>query len=264
MIDILQKIARNKRTEINALYPDEKARQTIIQQATAKKVAATVSMSGSLRETPGGIIAEFKRRSPSRADIFPMADVTEIIPQYAAKGAAACSVLTDTRFFGGCNADLAIASNLSPNTPLLRKDFIVDPIQIHEARLLGANAVLLIAAILTPEEMASCNSIAHSLGMEALVEIHDSCELDKITFIPDMLGVNNRNLSTFHTDINHSLHLASGLPADTLLVAESGIRTPDDARRLRDAGFTGFLIGEALMSSPDPGATLKRFINETV
>ncbi|MDE5647354.1 MAG: indole-3-glycerol phosphate synthase TrpC [Muribaculaceae bacterium] len=264
MTDILQRIAQNKRAEINALFHDEEARQTITQQATANKAPATISMSGNLRKTPGGIIAEFKRRSPSKADIFPMADVTEIIPQYAANGAAACSVLTDTRFFGGCNADLAIARTLSQSIPLLRKDFIIDPIQIHEARLLGANAILLIAAILTPDEMASCNSVAHSLGMEALVEIHDSSELDKITFIPDMLGVNNRNLSTFHTDINNSLHLASTLPADTLLVAESGIRTPDDIRRLRDAGFTGFLIGEAFMSSPDPGATLKNFVNETV
>lgn len=260
MNDILSEIARNKRAEVRALYPDESQLQKFMVDCQLPQV---FSMSSSLRTTPGGIIAEFKRRSPSKRDISPMADVAEVIPAYVKSGAAACSVLTDTRFFGGSTADLAMARTMSAGVPLLRKDFIVAPPQIYEARLLGASAILLIAAILTSDEMARYNSLAHTLGMEALVEIHDFSELNKITFAPDMLGVNNRNLSSFHTDINHSLDLASRLPSDTLLIAESGIKTPDDLRRLRDAGFTGFLIGEAFMSTDNPGETLKKFIHET-
>lgn len=261
MNDILSEIARNKRAEVKALYPDETRLLKVM--ADSPQLPPVFSMSSSLRTTPGGIIAEFKRRSPSKGEISPMADVTEVIPAYVKNGAAACSVLTDTRFFGGSTADLAVAHTISDDIPLLRKDFIVAPAQIYEARLLGASAILLIAAILTSEEMTRYNSLAHALGMEALVEIHDFSELDKITFAPDMLGVNNRNLSSFHTDINHSLDLASRLPSETLMVAESGIKTPGDLRRLRDAGFTGFLIGEAFMSTDNPGETLKKFIHET-
>lgn len=262
MNDILSKMARNRRNEVMALYPNDTVLQKMI--ADCNQLPLTFSMSSSLRNTPGGIIAEFKRRSPSKGDIFPMADAAEVIPAYVNNGAAGCSVLTDTRFFGGSTVDLAIARKLSNNVPLLCKDFIVTPAQIYEARLLGASAILLIAAILTSEEITRYNSLAHSLGMETLVEIHDFIELDKITFTPDMLGVNNRDLFSFHTDITHSLDLASRLPSGILLVAESGIKTPDDMLRLRDAGFTGFLIGEAFMSTYDPGATLKKFIHETI
>lgn len=218
-------------------------------------------MSESIRKNPGGIIAEFKRRSPSKGDIAPMADVARIVPQYVEAGAAACSILTDTRFFGGSNADLAVAQTLAHETPLLRKDFIVSSVQIEEARALGASAILLIAAILSAKELSEFNDRAHKYRMEALVEIHDLKELDKLSFTPDMLGVNNRNLSSFHTDVAHSFELVKSLPKDTLLVAESGIKTPDDLKRLRDAGFSGFLIGEAFMSSPNPGEILKQFIN---
>lgn len=262
MNDILLEIAANRRREIAALYPDDRALpHTVADHGT---LLPTFSMSESLRETPGGIIAEFKRRSPSKGDIFPMADIVDVIPQYVSAGAAACSVLTDTRYFGGSTADLANARTLSGTVPLLRKDFIISPAQIHEARLLGASAILLIAAILTPDELEQYNDLAHTLGMEALVEIHDITELDKIRFRPDMLGVNNRNLSSFHTDVNHSMNLIGSLPADTVLVAESGIRNSTDLCRLRDAGFTGFLIGEAFMSSAHPADTLKNFINETI
>ncbi|MDE6644652.1 MAG: indole-3-glycerol phosphate synthase TrpC [Muribaculaceae bacterium] len=262
MNDILQKIAANKRREVAAIYPGDRALQHLI--AVYDKLPDTHSMAASLRSTPGGIIAEFKRRSPSKGEIFPMADVAEVIPQYVQGGAAACSVLTDTRYFGGASTDLAVARTLAGGVPLLRKDFVVTPAQIYNARLLGASAILLIAAILTPDELEQYNNLAHTLGMEALVEIHDISELDKINFHPDMLGVNNRDLSSFHTDVNHSMELVASLPADTLLVAESGIKTPADLCRLRDAGFTGFLIGEAFMSTPEPGATLKKFINATV
>ena len=262
MNDILLTIAENKRREIAAIYPGDSALQQLV--AVYDRLPETYSMSASLRSAPAGIIAEFKRRSPSKGDIFPMADVAEVIPQYVQAGAAACSVLTDTRFFGGSASDLALARTLAGSVPLLRKDFVIAPAQIYNARLLGASAILLIAAILTSDELEQYNNLAHTLGMEALVEIHDISELDKINFCPDMLGVNNRNLSSFHTDVNHSMELVASLPTDTLLVAESGIKTPADLRRLRDAGFTGFLIGEAFMSTPDPGKTLKNFLHETV
>lgn len=262
MKDILNIIAENKKREIEALYLHRDF--PLFQVRAEGEIYPVYSMSESLRLTPGGIIAEFKRRSPSKGDISPMADVADIIPQYVSNGAAACSVLTDTRFFGGSKADLAIARTLTRKTPLLRKDFILSYVQIYEARVLGASAILLIAAILSEKELSTLFDYAHSLGLEALVEIHNMDELDKITFKPDMLGVNNRNLSSFHTDVNHSFNIAKYLPSDWLLVAESGIKKPEDIKRLKDAGFSGFLIGEAFMSSPDPGATLKQFINEGI
>ena len=163
MNDILSKMARNRRNEVMALYPNDTVLQKMI--ADCNQLPPTFSMSSSLRNTPGGIIAEFKRRSPSKGDIFPMADAAEVIPAYVNNGAAGCSVLTDTRFFGGSTVDLAIARKLSNNVPLLCKDFIVTPAQIYEARLLGASAILLIAAILTSEEITRYNSLAHSLGL---------------------------------------------------------------------------------------------------
>lgn len=258
MNDILKIIAENKRREVDALYRFQKKPYIAQDKLWLKPV---YSLSESLLSKKGGIIAEFKRRSPSKGDIAPMADVAKIIPKYCESGAAACSVLTDTRFFGGSPADLAVAQTLAHETPLLRKDFIISKIQIEEARALGASAVLLIAAILSKQELEEFNSYAHSFRMEALVEIHDVKELEKLTFTPDILGVNNRNLSSFHTDVARSFELVNSLPKDCVLVAESGIKTPEDIRRLRDVGFQGFLIGEAFMSTSDPGKTLKNFID---
>ena len=260
MNDILKVIADNKRREISALYPKDDPDSLNIDKSCLPPL---YSMKESIVNTPGGIIAEFKRRSPSKGDISPMADVSKIIPEYVKSGASACSVLTDTRFFCGANTDLAVARTLADKTPLLRKDFIISKIQIHEARKLGASAILLIAAILSKEEMREFNEYAHSLGLEALVEIHDIKELDKIDFKPDMLGVNNRNLSSFQTSVSHSFEIISSLPKDCVLVAESGIKNPDDLKRLRESGFNGFLIGEAFMSTKNPGETLKSFIDES-
>ena len=258
MNDILKIIADNKRKEIEALYDSVHFKSC----HNIKDTQPVVNMSKRLKDSPTGIIAEFKRRSPSKGEISPMADISQIIPEYVKGGATACSVLTDTRFFGGSNYDLALASTLAKGIPLLRKDFIISKIQIEEARELGASAILLIATILSKEELESFNDYAHSLKMEALIEIHEIKELDKLTFKPDMLGVNNRNLSSFHTDVNHSLEIAGSLPKDCILIAESGIKSPEDVKRLRDIGFSGFLIGETFMSSPDPGETLKKFIDE--
>lgn len=260
MTDILQTIVENKRREIEALYRfNSRPANSVDDKLWLKPV---YSMSQSLKDIPGGIIAEFKRRSPSKGDIFPMADVAKIVPEYLKGGAAACSILTDSRFFGGSAADLAIAQTLAGETPLLRKDFILSKEQIEESRALGASAILLVAAILSKEQLEEFHLYAHKLNMETLVEIHSLNELDKINFQPDMLGVNNRNLSSFHTDLKHSQELASSLPKDCVWVAESGIKSPDDVKRLKDCGFIGFLIGEAFMSSPNPGETLGKFLNE--
>ena len=260
MKDILQEIAKNKRREIYDLYPYEYKEPKDIKHLPLPPV---YSMKKSLQNTPAGIIAEFKRRSPSKGEISPMADVNKIVRQYNNGGAAALSILTDTRFFGGAITDLAMATKLSGEIPVLRKDFIVSKVQIKEARKLGASAILLIAAILTKNEMKEFHDYAHYLDLEVLTEIHEAGELDKITYQPDMLGVNNRNLSSFQTDVNHSYELIKSLPDDILLVAESGIKSPEDIKRLKDVGFTGFLIGEAFMSTPNPGETLRRFVNES-
>lgn len=260
MRDILHTIAENKRREISALFPSDDFAKELFE--TKQSLPETFSISERLQSMPFGIIAEFKRRSPSKGEIFAMADVTEIIPQYVNCGAAAASVLTDTRFFGGSQTDLCVARSFSETMPLLRKDFIISKAQIYEARWLGASAILLIADILSEKELMEFNNLAHSLQMEALVEIHDIKELSKITFSPDMLGVNNRNLSSFHTDVSHSLKLISELPKDCVLVAESGMKTSEDIKRLKEAGFNGFLIGEAFMSTQNPGQTLKNFIKE--
>lgn len=261
MKDILKRIADNKRKEIEALFPYV---SDISLKDLGDRLPEVHSMRESILKSPGGIISEFKRRSPSKGEICPMGDVSEIVREYKDNGASAISVLTDTVFFGGSVADLAVARGISANVPLLRKDFIISKVQIAEARRYGASAVLLIAAILSDDELSELNDYAHSLNLEALVEIHNLKELDKIKFLPDMLGVNNRNLNSFHTDVNHSFEIAEKLPSGTILVAESGIKTPEDIKRLRDKGFQGFLIGEAFMSTPNPGATLSCFIKESL
>ncbi len=257
MADILERIIANRRHEVAA-------RKHIIPQELLRELPsarpAVSSMRQSILSTPGGIIAEFKRRSPSKGDISPMADAVSTVTDYQQNGAAASSVLTDTRYFGGSIDDLqcvAIATSL----PLLRKDFIVDTYQIDEARLAGASAVLLIASALSSHEIASMTDYAHRSGLEVLLELHGENEISKLYSEADMIGINNRNLGTFHTDTAQSLRLIDSLPHSCVKIAESGIATPDDLSRLRSAGFDGFLIGEAFMKTPRPGLTLKHFID---
>lgn len=253
MANILQQIVDNKRREIEAMsrYP---------LPAEAPVTRQQHSMSRALLDSTTGIIAEFKRRSPSKGEIHPMAMVSEVIPAYTRAGAAASSVLTDTPYFGGALTDLCAARVLT-DIPLLRKDFIVSEFQIHEAALYGADAVLLIASALNREEIARYTVCAHSLGLEVLLELHSADELDKLCPDADMAGVNNRNLSTFHTDPTLSLTLARELPGNVVKVAESGLTSFDEVLRLRDAGYRGFLIGETFMRHTDPGEALARFIN---
>lgn len=259
MNNILQKIVDNKRREVEALN----ARGGNITNELTPRLFlnAPASMSNAIKESTNGIIAEFKRRSPSKGEIHPLALVSDIVPEYEAAGAAACSVLTDTVFFGGALSDLALASETT-RLPLLRKDFIVDERQIYEARIFGASAVLLIAAVLSFDEITRYTSLAHNLGLEVLLELHSTADLDRFVLEADMVGVNNRDLTTFRTDTNTSLSIVASLPADIVKIAESGISSPDEIHRLRDAGYDGFLIGEHFMIQPSPGKALKQFINE--
>lgn len=256
--DILTTIMQHKRLEVAAQQARIPARR--LEQAIAQQ-PATRSMSRSLRAARAGIIAEFKRRSPSRDWICREAKVADIIPQYAQGGAAALSVLTDKKFFGGSLDDLRQARSLC-QLPILRKDFICTEYQLLEARAAGADAVLLIAAVLTPAVCCRLTAQAHDLGLEVLLELHDASEVACLEAGPDMVGVNNRHLGTFHTDVSHALTLAGELPEKSLKVAESGITTAAELQHLKQAGFDGFLIGSALMDAPQPQLQLQKLLSQ--
>jgi len=261
MKDILQGIIANKRIEVEQqkkLVPPETLAE-LLAQAMLRPVN---SMRAALAASPTGIIAEFKRKSPSKGWIFPDAEVEKVVPAYEQAGASACSVLTDHRFFGGSLDDLRAARRLV-SLPLLRKEFIIDPYQLAEARVAGADAVLLIAAVLTPEECSNLAKAAHELHLEVLLEIHGETELTHLNPGIDMLGINNRNLGTFETSLNHSFNMdirINKLNSRILLVSESGISHPSTITELRKQGFRGFLIGETFMRGGTPGETLTEFI----
>ncbi|WP_308745791.1 indole-3-glycerol phosphate synthase TrpC [uncultured Bacteroides sp.] len=256
MKDILSEIIANKRFEVDL----QKQAISIEQlQEGISEAPAIRSMKQALVSSKSGVIAEFKRRSPSKGWIKQGALPEEIIPSYVKAGASALSILTDEKFFGGSLKDIRTARPLV-EVPILRKDFIIDEYQLYQAKIVGADAVLLIAAAL---ELKKCNELAekaHSLGLEVLLEIHNSDELGYINKEVDMVGINNRNLGTFFTDVENSFRLAGQLPQNAVLVSESGISDPETVKRLRAAGFRGFLIGETFMKTGQPGETLQNFL----
>lgn len=280
-MDILSEITDHKRIEVElqkqAVSPEQLREQ--VRDLMENSPAPRRSMKRALASSPAGIIAEFKRRSPSKGWIYETAKADEIPAAYEAAGASAISILTDEKFFGGSLRDIRTARPLV-DIPILRKDFIIDEYQLLQARIAGADAVLLIAACLTQEECADLTARAHVLGLEVLLEIHSPRELAYISKDVDMVGVNNRNLGTFVTDVENSFRIAGQLrqtiagvrnisdaqgSSDTprnlpLLVSESGISHPETICRLRTAGFRGFLIGETFMKTPQPGDALKGFI----
>lgn len=205
------------------------------------------------------IIAEFKRRSPSKGVIRADADLRQIVSSYAAGGAAALSVLTEEDYFSGSLDDLRIAKSIV-NLPVLRKDFIFDEYQVYESAAAGADAILLIAAALDDQKLELLRRLAEDgLGMDALVEVHTHEEMRRaVACGANLIGVNNRNLHTFEVSLDTSLSLAADAPSDTVLISESGIKNASDLARLRDAGYRGFLIGESLMRSEDPEAALRQ------
>ena len=260
MKDILQDIIANKRIEVERQKQAVRL-QTLLGMGGERLEHPARSMRAALAASSSGIIAEFKRKSPSKGWLHPDAAIADVLPAYEKGGASACSVLTDSNFFGGSLGDLCKARSLV-GLPLLRKDFIIDEYQLYQACIVGADAVLLIAAALRKEQCSMLAAKAHELKLEVLLEIHSEQELEYIEDNIDMVGVNNRNLGTFHTDVENSFRLAEKLPKEMLLVSESGISSPQTVRQLRAAGFRGFLIGENFMKTPQPGNALKEFISK--
>ncbi len=262
MKDILEEIVAYKRVEV-ARQKEEMAPRKLyaLVEGIMAEERPPHSMRKALADSPYGIIAEFKRKSPSKGWINVGASPVEVVPQYARNGASALSVLTDEEYFGG---SLDYVRQVRPlvDIPILRKDFIIDEYQLFQAKETGADAVLLIAADLPLGECRQLVRTAHELGLETLLEIHSESELDYVDCEPDMVGVNNRNLGTFHTDVRNSFRLAPLLPEEVLKVSESGISEPETIRLLREAGFRGFLIGERFMREENSGETLAEFIAE--
>jgi len=220
------------------------------------------SLRQALLNSETGIIAEFKRRSPSKGWIKEEGRAGIIPLSYQQNGAAALSILTDKQYFGGHDRFITEARLSGVTLPILYKNFVIDEFQLYEAALCGASAVLLIAACLTKQECGKLLQKAHELGLEVLLEMHSEKELEYCELEPDVYGINNRNLGSFVTDINNSFRLAGLLPKDAVKVSESGISKPETIRELRQAGFQGFLIGETFMKTPDPGKALREFIND--
>ena len=251
-MDILETIVAHKRMEV--AHQKEAAPLDLLFSLGSQRLSRpAISMRQALMRSSSGIIAEFKRRSPSKGWLSPHAKVEDVVSSYARNGVAACSILTDRRFFGGSFTDLQRARSLV-HLPLLRKDFMLDEYQIYQSRVLGADVVLLIAAILTQELCKKLARIAHQLDMEVLLEVHNEREIAYYNENIDLLGVNNRNLGTFQTDISNSFQMIEFIRSETgtgigapLLVSESGIYNIRELNSLRTAGFRGFLIGEAFM-----------------
>ena len=263
MKDILEEIVANKRQEVaqaKKLLP-AKELYPLVEKIIDENGLKQRFMRECLCQSASGIISEFKRKSPSKGWIHEDASVTDVVPKYAANGASAISILTDYNYFGG---QQDFIRNVRPTieTPILRKDFIIDEYQLYEAKSIGADAVLLIAADLSQTEFCTLLQKAHELGLEVLLEVHDRKELDYIRPEVDMVGVNNRHLGTFHTDVQQSFDIADRLPKEFTLVSESGISQPETVKKLREVGFRGFLIGETFMKEPDPGEALKSFIQK--
>ena len=206
-----------------------------------------------------GIIAEFKRKSPSKGMINGSARIEEVTKGYSQSGASALSVLTDYNFFGGSVDDLMKAREVN-QIPVLRKEFIIDEYQVYEAKAVGADAVLLIAAILTPEETKKLAKKANELNLQVLLELYDDEELKRINDFVHVVGVNNRNLKTFEVNLQHSVQLAKKIPSGFTKISESGISTPQDILFLREHGFEGFLIGENFMKTPCPEKAFHDFV----
>ena len=261
MQDILSEIVANKHIEV------ERFKAALSEREIHRRVEplldfSVASMSQALATSDSGIIAEFKRKSPSkgwikedgRADLIPLS--------YQQNGASALSILTDEKYFGGRDTFIKTARESGVTLPVLYKNFVVDEYQLFQARLCGASAVLLIAADLKLDECRSLLKMAHELKLEVLLEMHAESELDYAALEPDMCGINNRNLGTFITDIQNSYRLAELLPKEACKVSESGISDPQTVRELRNVGFRGFLIGETFMKAENPGDALRLFIEK--
>ncbi|MGB0837778.1 MAG: indole-3-glycerol phosphate synthase TrpC [Flavobacteriaceae bacterium] len=259
-MNTLEKIISFKKKEIQKIK-SEITIESLVKSPTFKRTP--ISLADSLiAKGSSGVIAEFKRQSPSKGVINGQADIQQVTHDYLQAGVAAQSILTDTAFFGGSVMDLVSARTINSSVPILRKDFIVDAFQIVEAKAIGADAILLIAACLTAEELKNYGRLAQDLGLDVLYEVHDESELDKLGMLPKILGINNRNLKTFEVDLEHSIKMAEQLPDSVIRVSESGISDPKVVMGLKQYGFQGFLIGEEFMKTDNPGEACKAFIDQ--
>jgi indole-3-glycerol phosphate synthase len=255
-MNILDTIIAYKKTEVKK----RKSEASVAELEKSKLfVRNTLSLKESLQnKAMTGIIAEFKRRSPSKDVINNEADVVATTSAYAQKGASGLSVLTDSKFFGGSSDDLTRAR--VNNIPILRKDFIIDEYQVIESKSIGADVILLIADVLSQHVVKRLAAFAKNIGLEVLLEIHSEKELDHISDAVDMVGINNRDLKTFEVDINTSLQLIKKIPGNKVMISESGISNAETIVILKAAGFKGFLIGEAFMKCEDPGKAFADFV----
>ena len=261
--DILAKIVAKKRDE---LVERRQSASLAAIESQAQDVAPCRGFVDALTaKTRGGepaVIAELKKASPSEGTIRPDFDPPAIAKSYAAHGAACLSILTDESFFQGSD-DYLQAGRAAVALPTLRKDFTIDPYQIFEARVIGADAILLIAAILTDDELASFARLADDLGLDALIEVHDAEELTRVLALePRVIGINNRDLRTFTTSLDTTIDLLAGIPDEVMVVSESGIKTTSDVAKLAHAGLSAFLVGTAFMRSAEPGVELARLFSD--
>lgn len=260
-MDILEEITAYKRIEV------ERMKQQVPPRDLYNKVERMIdtpvpSMRKALQDADTGIIAEFKRKSPSKGWINESGRADDIPLAYQQNEAAALSILTDERYFGGKDEFVSVARRSGVTIPVLYKNFIIDEYQLFQARACGASAALLIAADLKLAECRMLLHTAHELGLEVLLEMHSEAELDYAELEPDMYGINNRNLGTFVTDVQNSFSMAARLPKDVCKVSESGIGNPETVRQLKLAGYSGFLIGENFMKTDNPGESLKQFLQQ--
>ena len=255
-MSILDRILETKRAEVAAA---KRERPDV--ESSARAAPKPRDFVGALHARRPAVIAEIKRASPSRGVLRADFDPASIAKSYENAGAACISVLTDREFFQGA-AEHLTAARAACALPALRKDFLVDPYQAYEARALGADCVLLIAACLEDAHMRELEDLAHSLGMAVLVEVHDADELERaLALRTPLLGINNRNLRTFETRLETTLDLLPRIPVGRVVITESGILSTDDVRRMRDQGVNAFLVGEAFMRADDPGKALKKLFS---
>jgi indole-3-glycerol phosphate synthase len=256
-MNILEQIVEHKKFEVERRKSEVRIAQL---EETSYFNRQTLSLKESLqKESKTGIIAEFKRKSPSKGVINDKANVADVTRGYAENGASALSVLTDEIFFGGSSLDLMEAR--VNEIPILRKDFIIDEYQLAEAKSIGADLILLIAACLRPADIKRLAGFAKNLGLEVLLELHDERELEHICDETELIGINNRNLKNFEVDIEQSLKMADKIPGDKIKIAESGIKSIDDVLVFKENGFKGFLIGELFMKQADPTIAFAEFVN---
>lgn len=258
MPNILDKIIATKQQEV------EQAKRLVSLSELEKRIALQhdpISLRRSLETHKGGIISEFKRRSPSKDWIKQDGRVEDVIPAYEKAGAAGLSILTDQQYFGGSLMDVVHARSLT-SLPILRKEFVIDVYQLYEARSVGADACLLIAAAIGAKRCQEFAAEAHRIGLEVILEVHALEEIDAYSEHVDIIGVNNRNLKVFKTDPQQSVELFSHLPKEALPISESGLLDPLVAKHLQEVGYKGFLVGEAFMRTPKPGDALASYIKQ--